>query len=93
MDLWTRFSNHESQSEPQKPDLSREDYPQTSVPVGQGPRGQRQRRLSPELVHELVDAYVAGGTTINKLAEEYGIHRTTVMEHLKRAGASGRRRK
>ena len=44
-----------------------------------------QRRLSPTDIDELLDAYRAGAT-INQLAVEFGIHRTTVTAHLDRHG-------
>ncbi|MGH9089887.1 MAG: helix-turn-helix domain-containing protein [Acidimicrobiales bacterium] len=42
-------------------------------------------RLEPPQVAELVAAY-EGGATVNKLAEGYGIDRTTVLAHLRRQG-------
>jgi len=42
-----------------------------------------QRRLSPATVDDIVEAYRAGAT-INQLAAEFGIHRTTVTGHLDR---------
>jgi transposase-like protein len=44
-----------------------------------------QRRLSPTDLDDLLDAYRAGAT-INQLAAEFGIHRTTVAGHLDRHG-------
>jgi DNA-directed RNA polymerase specialized sigma24 family protein len=44
---------------------------------------QRQRRLDPAEVRALVDAYVAGAT-VPELVDRFGIHRTTVLDHLKR---------
>lgn len=44
-----------------------------------------QRRLSPTDLDNLLDAYRAGAT-INQLAVEFGIHRTTVAGHLDRHG-------
>ncbi len=47
-------------------------------------RRQSQKRLSATQVDELVSARKAGAT-INELAEQFGIHRTTVMSRLKKA--------
>ncbi len=44
-----------------------------------------QRRLSPTDIDDLLEAYRAGAT-INQLAVEFGIHRTTVAGHLDRHG-------
>lgn len=52
---------------------------------------QPQRRLTPEQVDELVQAYRAGGT-IKGLAVQFRIHHTTVMAHLDRRGVVRRRR-
>jgi len=41
------------------------------------------RRLSPNDIADLVDAYQAGAT-ISQLAVEFGIHRTIVAAHLDR---------
>ena len=49
-----------------------------------GPR-QKQTRLKPAQVDELVEARAAGAT-IMEIAEQYGIHRTTVMAHFQRRG-------
>ena len=49
-----------------------------------------QRRLSGTESHELVHRYVAG-ESINGLARELGVHRTTVISHLDRAGVTRRR--
>ena len=58
----------------------------------EGPREEKgrlsnppQRRLSPTDLDDLLDAY-QGGVTINQLAVEFGIHRTTVAGHLDRHG-------
>ena len=48
-----------------------------------------QRRLSPACIDGLVEAYRAGAT-INGLAVELGIHRTTVAGHLDRKGVPRR---
>ena len=48
-----------------------------------------RRRLSPACIDGLVEAYRAGAT-INELAVEFGIHRTTVAAHLDRKGVPRR---
>ena len=60
----------------------------------EGPREERgrlsnpaQRRLSPTDIDDLVDVYRAGAT-MNQLAVEFGIHRTTVAGHLDRHGVA-----
>ena len=64
------------------------------------PRGRRskaprrakqvQTRLSPTDVDRLIERYTTGAT-INDLAAEFSINRTTVMKHIERAGAPRRR--
>jgi DNA-directed RNA polymerase specialized sigma24 family protein len=44
---------------------------------------QKQTRLTPTQVDDLIERRVAG-TTIADLAKRFGIHRTTVMAHLHR---------
>jgi len=58
----------------------------------EGPREEKgrlsnppQRRLSPPDIDDLIAAYQAGAT-ISQLAADYGVHRTTVAEHLDRHG-------
>jgi DNA-binding CsgD family transcriptional regulator len=51
----------------------------------------RVRRLSDSEVEELVRAY-KGGDSVYALGRRFGIHRTTVSEHLKRAGVQDERR-
>jgi DNA-binding MurR/RpiR family transcriptional regulator len=46
---------------------------------------QRQVSLSDKRILELIEARFSG-LTINQLAAEFGIHRTTVMRHLQRCG-------
>ena len=53
--------------------------------------GRVQRRLGPEAVAELVEAYQQGGG-IDELARQFEVHRTTVMAHLDRSGVDRRRR-
>ncbi len=47
---------------------------------------QEQHRLNPDEIRELLARY-ASGMTINDLAAEFNISRTTVMEQAQRAGA------
>lgn len=74
-----------------------EKYPQVrAVPEGEvlpptpPRRSSPLHRLSPEQVAELVAAREAGAL-VNELAERFGVHRATVINHLERAGATGRR--
>lgn len=60
-----------------------DDKPTTTIPRPK----QRQVRLTKPEIDELVKAR-ATGTTINALAAQFGIHRTTVMDHLKRRQVS-----
>ena len=54
-------------------------------------RSQRRAvRLTPTQITGLVDRYNAGAT-VYELGEAFGVHRTTVAEHLKRAGHTLRR--
>jgi DNA-directed RNA polymerase specialized sigma24 family protein len=50
----------------------------------------RQRRLPPAQVAELTTAYESGAA-INDLAKRFGIHRSTVLEHLNRSETRGQR--
>ena len=63
-------------------------------PIARVPSLQVQHRLSTVEIEKLVDIYQSG-RTIEQLAEDFQIHRTTVMAHLRRAGimpgARGRR--
>jgi len=52
---------------------------------------QEQRRLTPRQVEKLIAEYHAGDSTL-KLANSWRLHRTTVAEHLRRAGAPVRQR-
>lgn len=52
---------------------------------------QVQRRLTPERAGRLVAEYQAGDS-MQQLARRWRLHRTTVAEHLRRAGVSVRRR-
>lgn len=59
------------------------------VPVEPRPR-QQQRRLAADQVDEVVARYI-DGESIDALAREYGINRTTVIAHLERKGIERRR--
>lgn len=50
------------------------------------------KRLSDDEAAQLVQAY-RSGATVNQLAEHWGIHRTTVLEHLKRQDVPRRQSK
>jgi hypothetical protein len=50
---------------------------------------QHQHRLETQQVLQLVAAYVAGAT-VQDLTQQFAIHRTTVLEHLKRQGVARR---
>ena len=49
-----------------------------------------QRRLATAILDHLVEDYV-GGLSINALSRRFGIHRTTVMNHLESRGVQRRR--
>ena len=49
-----------------------------------------QRRLADAIIDHLVEDY-GGGLSINALSRRFGIHRTTVMTHLKNRGVERRR--
>ena len=49
-----------------------------------------QRRLSPTQIDDLVAAY-KDGATINQLAANLGVHRTTIAKHLDRKGVPRQR--
>lgn len=53
--------------------------------VKAGAKIQRQVRLSEADIIKLVDDYCSG-LTVMELSRRYGIHRTTVMDHLRRKG-------
>jgi uncharacterized protein (DUF433 family) len=48
-----------------------------------------QRRLSEATVDDLVRGYTAG-SSIDSLALQFGVHRTTIMDHLERRGVERR---
>ena len=49
-----------------------------------------QRRITGAIIDHLVDDYVSG-LSINALSRRFGIHRTTVMNHLESRGVQRRR--
>ena len=49
-----------------------------------------QRRLSEHDIDDLVSAYLEG-STVDLLAAQLGVHRTTIMDHLERRGVQRRR--
>jgi hypothetical protein len=52
---------------------------------------QIQRRLTPEQIERLVAEHLAGNS-VQKLANSWHLHQTTVTEHLRRAGVPVRQR-
>jgi DNA-binding CsgD family transcriptional regulator len=62
--------------------------PAAVAPLPAAPHPTR-RRLRPPDIDALVDRYRAGDT-INKLADRFGINRTTVIAHLNRRGVERR---
>ena len=87
MDLLGRYSNRTSwikriPSPPKVAIRNRSTTVRTRGPVA--------RKLSSQQVTELVKAYQEG-QTVYALADQFGIHRTTVSAHLHRRGVSLRR--
>lgn len=64
--------------------LSTHDREQADAPAVERPP---QRRITPELLAELVDGYRASRTTY-ELARQHGLNRNTVAAHLRRAGVT-----
>lgn len=65
--------------------------PSANDPAPSGPpTRQKQRRLAPDQIDEVVARYV-DGESIDGLARAYGINRTTVISHLERNGIQRRR--
>ena len=107
MDLWGRLSNPHQNLEqlPDQGWSTRErsrrgarssanspevDNPRTSQEEKGRLSNPVLRRLSPTQIDRLVDLY-AQGATIDALAAEHGVHRTTVMTHLATRGVARRR--
>jgi IS30 family transposase len=63
--------------------------PLLGTPTTAPPRRRRQRRLSVEQVRNLVHAYQTG-VAVNRLAADFGVHRSTVLDHVHRAGTRRR---
>jgi DNA invertase Pin-like site-specific DNA recombinase len=83
VDLVEAYSNHADHVERLRSLL---ELPQAARPSrSERPPKQAQRRLDPDGVAELVAAYAAGGR-VKKLATQFGIHRDTVHNILKRQG-------
>ena len=61
----------------------------TDRPPGASSLRRRQHRISPKQVHELIAAYKMG-VPINELARQFVIHRSTVLDHVNRAGTKRR---
>ena len=79
MDLIGLYSNPGSQSLPVS---SLEEAANDGSVTASRPRRQHQRRLSSKEIERLSEDRRAG-MTVMELADRYGIHRTTVMNHLK----------
>jgi hypothetical protein len=60
-----------------------------AAPTTAPPRRRRQRRLSVAQVRNLVHAYETG-VSINRLAADFEVHRSTVLDHVHRAGTRRR---
>ena len=67
------FTRSEAISEADEPHVGKTNRPQK----------QQQRRLTPNETDQLIAQYVRGAT-VSQLARKWKIHRTTVMDHLKR---------
>jgi transposase-like protein len=80
--VWGRYSNHADQGkriyEVLQLELSRPQKPKTQTPR------RVQRRLSADELEGLLRSYDRG-TPVNKLADEFKIHRSTVLDHLNRS--------
>jgi hypothetical protein len=74
------------ESAPPKTPGQRSNPHQTSTP----PSTQLQRRLTPSDVDDICANY-AKGKSIDQLAQDYGIHRTTIITHLQNQGVPRRR--
>jgi hypothetical protein len=85
--LSARYSNHSDQEkrirEVLQIELRRSTKPRTQT------SRQIQRQLSTEELRVLLDGY-EGGIPINGLAQQFGTHRSTVLDHLNRSFARRR---
>ena len=93
MDLVEQLSKHSSTLLSLVNEVETADWParsvQTNCKVGLSLH-QAQKRLDPGQVARLIADYEAG-EPVNDLAVAYGIHRSTVLDHLKRQGIRRRR--
>lgn len=83
VDLLGQLSNPSDQVKQGIPTLERPDL--MAIGSSSNRPGRHVRRLSPTEVDTLIGRYRDGGT-VNGLAGEFGIHRGTVMDHLRRHG-------
>jgi len=84
--LTARFSHRacaDNQSHFTRSGPIREDPEAVEVEPGHSPK-QHQRRLDPDQIVQLIALYLEG-QSVAQLAQEWNIHRTTVMDHLKRS--------
>ncbi len=89
VELLGRYSNRKDLEDQLREVLERCQKPEQPAHTVRGKSRQVQRRLSVESVDELVADY-QDGVMIRELAEQFGIHRGTVVEHLDRAGVERR---
>ena len=83
MDLTARFLNPGSQQKVQVRSCDRDLAPSPPPPAGVTRLRQIQKRLPAEEIMALVKQYESGAS-VSQLTTVFGIHRTTVLEHLKR---------
>jgi transposase-like protein len=82
VDLLGQLSNPSDQASEGIPSLG--DRVTPAIAASQDEHGRRPRRLTEVQVKALIDAYQLGARVMD-LAIEHGIHRVTVMEHLRRS--------
>ena len=82
-----RYSNHADQKKGIREVLQCDVFgvPKTKTRTSRRP----QRRLSPDELEALFESYERGAP-VNVLAEEFSIHRSTVLDHLNRSTARRR---
>jgi DNA invertase Pin-like site-specific DNA recombinase len=93
VDLLEQLSNHSSSLLALVKEVETADWPARSIQTNckSGPLlHQAQKRLDPEQIARLIADYEAG-EPVNDLAEAYGLHRSTVLNHLKRQSVRRRR--
>jgi hypothetical protein len=83
-----RYSNHADLRRNASERFLRFEFSWSPKPETQTLR-RSQRRLSPDDLESLLKGYERG-TPVNVLANEFGIHRSTVMDHLNRSTARRR---